>query len=728
MSFGSQYNLNQRLTYLEYLLNNLPPFPPTSTLGQVLNAGNIASKEIDMNGKDIVNVSQESFSSGINISDSGGSIQGNNSDILTVNYNATSFIPNPSSSLSISQGGILAGVSNPAFGDDIYDCVLDPENSISINSYNNVTYDQARSILTTSSLKVGNNPNTDSSTGTIYCGEIDTNSIKGKSFLPLSLTSTDVITLNSSDNTTITSGASVVLNAFDNINLNSATIVTSASNQLIVTDGVTSNTINQLGYTTRNSVQNSAHYLNFSDNSTTGIGAIQKTAGISCNPSLNSITASVFNGALNGTASSSTTSTKADTLAISSSSSNVDYKVIFGTDTASVLTAFDNTNLTYNPSQQLLGINWPSGLNRAYLSNNNMRVGSSVGTVGTTESFCNLYAGGGSFESYTLNTDYGSPILDIVNKNSTSTINQGVPAITLKKNGRAPLLNDKVGQIFFASNNGVGNGVIDIANITGVVSNNVIPISGQIDFNANNSASPVIMFRMDGNLLKNTSFRPLDMNNQTISNASTITATSFSGQYTLGTASGNSEFNLVLSSASSGAQSLKGSPSDLTYNPSTQILTVKNMNVSGNENQTGIITTNVLKTDIMLQQVSYFSTQTLTIATVADLKAYGTFFMSQFDSGSIIANSIITINLPTLPTDGSLDGYTFQLRKLRGGVNQTSTNWTVNSTGGAFLIPNGNSLNVGSGGTNSTSNLNSFTQRYTIITYLNVGYYIGCAT
>jgi hypothetical protein len=152
------------------------------------------------------------------------------------------------------------------------------------------------------------------------------------------------------------------------------------------------------------------------------------------------------------------------------------------------------------------------------------------------------------------------------------------------------------------------------------------------------------------------------------------------------------------------------------------------MNVSGNENQTGVITTNVLKTDIMLQQVSYFSTQTLTIATVTDLKAYGTFLMSQYDSGSTIVNSIITINLPALPTDGSLDGYTFQLRKLRGGVNQTTQNWIVNTSGGAYLIPNGNTLNAGSGGTNSTSNLNSFTQRYTIVTYSGVGYYIGCAT
>jgi hypothetical protein len=66
--------------------------------------------------------------------------------------------------------------------------------------------------------------------------------------------------------------------------------------QLILTDGVNTNTINQNGYTTRNSIQNLTHYLNFSDSSSTGIGAIQKTAGISCNPSTNTITATNFIG------------------------------------------------------------------------------------------------------------------------------------------------------------------------------------------------------------------------------------------------------------------------------------------------------------------------------------------------------------------------------------------------------------------------------------------------
>ena len=48
--------------------------------------------------------------------------------------------------------------------------------------------------------------------------------------------------------------------------------------------------------TTRNSTQNSTHFLNFVDNSATGTGAIQKTAGISCNPSTNTITATTFVG------------------------------------------------------------------------------------------------------------------------------------------------------------------------------------------------------------------------------------------------------------------------------------------------------------------------------------------------------------------------------------------------------------------------------------------------
>ena len=72
--------------------------------------------------------------------------------------------------------------------------------------------------------------------------------------------------------------------------------------QITLTDGTTTNTINKNGYTTRNSVQNITHYLNFSDSSSTGTGAIQKTAGISCNPSTNTITATTLRGAYVATA------------------------------------------------------------------------------------------------------------------------------------------------------------------------------------------------------------------------------------------------------------------------------------------------------------------------------------------------------------------------------------------------------------------------------------------
>jgi hypothetical protein len=636
MSFGSQYNLNQRLTYLEYLLNNLPPIPPTSTLAEVLTAGNVASKDIEMNSHNIKNVFGETFVDGINIADSVGSISGNNDDILSLTYPATSFIPNASSSVSISGGGILAAVTNPAFGDDVYNCVLDPENSISINSYNSVTHDEAISILTTSSLKVGNNPNDDSSTGTIYCGDIFVNNVKSKNLIPLNLVSTDAINLNSSDNTNITSAASVVLNAFDNVNLNAATVITAASNQLVVTDGTTTNTINQLGYTTRNSVQNSAHYLNFSDNSATGIGAIQKTAGISCNPSLNSITASVFNGSLNGNSTTSTTATTS-TYINSTQSSGVNQQS---------LCLFSNT--PPNPNNSVQGAFNQNGVN--YLTANpqgsgNFSINGGAGIhaypyIVFTGADQTCWAGGSTYSQFT--------------------------ATSLK------------------IDDGVNNSLLNSTSLT------VATVNAALNGNASTS---------------------------TVSTKSTISA-----------ASANANYTLLVATANSGNLAVLGSGSDLNYNPVSQTLSVKNMNVSGNENQTGIITTNVLKTDIMLQQVSYFSTQTLTIATVTDLKAYGTFLMSQYDSGSIIANSIITINLPTLPTDGSLDGYTFQLRKVRGGVNQTTPNWIINSVGGAFLIPNGNTLNAGSGGTNSTSNLNSFTQRYTIITYSGIGYYIGCAT
>ena len=91
----------------------------------------------------------------------------------------------------------------------------------------------------------------------------------------------------SGNSTTLTSNSLTITDGTTETN-------TIANTQIVITDGTTTNTINKNGYTTRNSVQNSTHYLNFSDNSATGTGAIQKTAGLSCNPSTNSITATTL--------------------------------------------------------------------------------------------------------------------------------------------------------------------------------------------------------------------------------------------------------------------------------------------------------------------------------------------------------------------------------------------------------------------------------------------------
>jgi len=100
------------------------------------------------------------------------------------------------------------------------------------------------------------------------------------------------------------------------------------------------------GYKTINSTQNSTHYLNFSDASTSGVGNIQKTAGISCNPNTNTITASVFNGSATGV------------LTTSDNTNNTCY-IPFSKTTAGANTELylDDTTgpLTYNPVSGALG-------------------------------------------------------------------------------------------------------------------------------------------------------------------------------------------------------------------------------------------------------------------------------------------------------------------------------------------------------------------------------------
>jgi hypothetical protein len=77
---------------------------------------------------------------------------------------------------------------------------------------------------------------------------------------------------------------------------------------ITLSDGTATNTINYIGYTTQNSVENATKYLNFSDISANGISAIKKTSGISCNPFTNTITATTFIGDLSGNSTTPTLS------------------------------------------------------------------------------------------------------------------------------------------------------------------------------------------------------------------------------------------------------------------------------------------------------------------------------------------------------------------------------------------------------------------------------------
>jgi hypothetical protein len=171
---------------------------------------------------------------------------------------------------------------------------------------------------------------------------------------------------------------------YDNIipNYNTGTksikIDPTPSNPVItITDGTTTNTLTQSDWTglikTVNTSANSTHYLNFSDNATTGQGHPQKTAGISCNPSTNTVTATTFVGALTG-ASSLVTTTNNNTdatnfitfvgnnglagLRVDSVTGPLTYNPSSGTVTASIFSGSLSGNAT--TSSSAVGVNLTS--------------------------------------------------------------------------------------------------------------------------------------------------------------------------------------------------------------------------------------------------------------------------------------------------------------------------------------------------------------------------------
>lgn len=124
---------------------------------------------------------------------------------------------------------------------------------------------------------------------------------------------------------------------------------------LTFVNGVATSTLDASNWSgniqTVNTVANITHYLNFSDSSGTGYGKPQKTVGLSCNPSTNTITATIFSGSLTGNSSSSSS------VALTSDNTAGTYFLPFSKTIASNSTLYvDNTTtpLTYNPSTSTL--------------------------------------------------------------------------------------------------------------------------------------------------------------------------------------------------------------------------------------------------------------------------------------------------------------------------------------------------------------------------------------
>jgi hypothetical protein len=131
---------------------------------------------------------------------------------------------------------------------------------------------------------------------------------------------------------------------------------------IVLDDGVNTNTLDTTKWTgnirTVNTNANAVHYLNFSNSSVTGYGHPEKTASITCNPALGSITATTFNGSISSAATAVGVNLTADNTSGS-------YFIPFSKTTTATGNALfiDNsvTPLSYNPNTSRLACSEFSG-------------------------------------------------------------------------------------------------------------------------------------------------------------------------------------------------------------------------------------------------------------------------------------------------------------------------------------------------------------------------------
>jgi hypothetical protein len=244
------------------------------------------------------------------------------------------------------------------------------------------------------------------------------------------------------DNTTKIATTSFVSSAITSINpaityppTNSNTL--NINNTISLTDGTTTNTLNQSDWTgtikTVNTAADATHFLNFSDSSSTGQGNPQKNINLSCNPFLSKISATTFEGALTGNASSAS---NASFITVTTTDANSIFHPIFtnGPGTTKALNIDSVTGpLTYVPNTGTLtctqisitDIQLPTTANAILFSGNILTINAGNSSFrnynwvlgGTTNIMIGLV-----FTTFRINAEYTIGILN--NGSDTLTINK----------------------------------------------------------------------------------------------------------------------------------------------------------------------------------------------------------------------------------------------------------------------------------------------------------------
>ena len=215
--------------------------------------------------------------------------------------------------------------------------------------------------------------------------------------------------------TTALERIALIQQAFESIELPPNATTLKINDTIQLSDGITTNTLDKDKWSgqiqTINTTANTTHYLNFSDSAGTGYGKPQKNASLSCNPSIGTITATTFSGqnnttltiegkgvggeilfrtgnddslfilnsgyisfkgganyqpsidaltattfigALQGNADTATNATNATNTAITASATNSTFYPTFVSATTGNLPQLVDTNLTYNPSTDVM--------------------------------------------------------------------------------------------------------------------------------------------------------------------------------------------------------------------------------------------------------------------------------------------------------------------------------------------------------------------------------------